>query len=546
MSRKSAGPGSRFGRMAMQIGVPIASLMVLPSQAVEIDTGNADVQLRWDNTFKYSGAYRLSDPSGTLVDDNVPANINNLNLDDGDRNFKRGPISNRVDVLSEMDVSFKKKFGARVSAAAWYDTVYNRRNDNDAPDRVNQVSEPYNEFTDATRKLHGRKAEFLDAFLYATGDAGNLRLGRHSLLYGETLFFGGNGVAYAQSPTDVVKLLSVPNSQFKEITIPVNQVSGQYQFSEQISVGAYYQFEFRKSRIPGVGSYFSGADVFDDGAERFLFAPGVGVPRVADEKAKSSGQGGLQLRWRPKGSDVEYGFYAVRYHDKAFQAYLRPVAGNFQLVYPENIKSYGASFSTEVAGFNVAGEVSVRRNTPLVSGPVVDLSATGVADNNRNAGYAIGNSLHANLSGIFFLNRSAIWDNASLLAEIAWNRRTSITRNAAELDPNTSRDAWGLRAVIEPQWFQVAPSLDLSLPIGLGYNPKGNSSVVQVFNGGVKRGGDFSIGIKGVYDQVWRAGLNYTHYIGSAGAALGADANLTFKQSNADRDFVSLSVQRTF
>lgn len=546
MSRSISKRRSRIRWVVGRLGVPLASLVVLPVQAVEIETGNADVQLRWDNTFKYTGAVRLRDPSSRLVDDNLPANINNINLDDGDRNFRRGLISNRVDVLSEMDVSYKKRFGARVSAAAWYDTVYNRSNDNDSPDRVNQVSAPYNEFTDATRDLHGRKAEFLDAFVYANGDSGNVRLGRHSLLYGETLFFGGNGLAYAQSPTDVVKLLSVPNSQFKEITIPVNQVSGQYQITEQVSLGGYYQFEFRKSRIPAVGSYFSGADVFDDGAERFLFAPGVGVPRVADEKAKDSGQGGIQLRWRPTGTDVEYGFYAVRYHDKSFQAYLRPVAGNFQLVYPENIKSYGASFSTEVAGFNLAGEVSVRRNTPLVSGPVLDLSAGGVADNNRNAGYAIGNSLHANLSGIFFLNRTAIWDNASLLAEIAWNRRTSITRNAAELDPNTSRDAWGLRALLEPQWFQVAPSLDLSVPIGLGYNPRGNSSVVQVFNGGVKRGGDFSIGLKGVYDQVWRGGLNYTHYFGSEGPALGADANLTFKQNNGDRDFISLSLQRTF
>ena len=121
-----------------------------------------------------------------------------------------------------------------------------------------------------------------------------------------------------------------------------------------------------------------------------------------------------------------------------------------------------------------------------------------------------------------------------------------MKRNAAALDPNTSRDAYGLRFILEPQWFQVMPQLDLSVPIGLGYNLHGNSSVVQQFNGGTRKGGDLSIGLKGTYQQKWRFSLNYTHFLGAEGAALGADAHLTFKQSLADRDFVSLSVQTSF
>ncbi len=503
--------------------------------AFEIDSGNPDVKMRWDNTVKYSNAWRLEDRASKLV--------NNINQDDGNRNFGRGLISNRVDLLTEFDLSYKGNYGFRVSGAGWYDTVYQRSNDNNSAATINQLSRPADEFVEATRDLHGGRAEWLDAFVYANGERGNVRLGRHSILYGETLFFGANGIAAAQSPTDVVKLLSVPNSQFKEIILPVNQVSGQIQLTDTVSLGAYYQFEFRKNRIPGVGSYFSGADVLGSGTERFLFSPGFGVPRIEDGNAPNSGQGGVQVRWRPEGRDIEFGFYAVRYHDKNFQVYLRP-ASDLQMVYHEGIKAYGVSFSTEIADFNLSGEFSVRRNTPLVSGPVVDL--VGNADNDDNALYAVGNSAHANLSGIFFLNRSAFWDNASLVAEIAWNRRTSITKNAAELDPNTSRDAWGLRFVFEPQWFQVAPGLDLSVPVGVGYNPKGNSSVVQLFNGGVEHGGDVSIGVKGVYNQVWRGGINYTHYVGSAGNALGEDANLTFKQNYADRDFISLSLQRTF
>nr|WP_246542412.1 DUF1302 family protein [Collimonas antrihumi] len=41
--------------------------------------------------------------------------------------------------------------------------------------------------------------------------------------------------------------------------------------------------------------------------------------------------------------------------------------GEYSLAYGEGIKLYGASFSTTLGGANVAGEVSVRCNTPLVS-----------------------------------------------------------------------------------------------------------------------------------------------------------------------------------
>lgn len=553
--------------VALAIGVLISvgglwSLSTGKAFAVEFDTGNPDVKVRWDNTVKYSAAARVGKRSDALVTDNLPANQNTINLDDGNRNFARGPISNRFDLLSELDVSYKSRFGARVSAAAWYDTVYNRSNDHDAAGRANQTSVPPNAFTQETRDLMGRKAEILDAFVYGSVDIGSVpasvRLGKHTALYGETLFFGANGIANAQAPIDYVKLLAVPNSQFKEIVMPVNQISGQLQLRDNLALGGYYQFEFRESRLPPVGSYFSSVDVLGPGAENFLFLPGVGAPRVGDRKPPRSGQFGTQMRWRPAGSDAELGLYAAQYHDKVPQANLRPLGLpapfgldapfplNFQLVYPEKIKTYGISASTTLGDFNVAGEASIRRNTPLVSGPQVDLSPSGSAGIGNQAIYAVGNSAHVNLSALYLLKPNGIWEGGNFLGEFGWNRRTSITKNPGALDPNTSRDAYGFRFIFEPQWFQVLPQLDLSVPIGLGYNLHGNSSVVQQFNGGVKKGGDLSIGLKGTYQQNWRFSLNYTRFLGAEGAALGADAHLTFKQSLADRNFVSVSVQTSF
>jgi hypothetical protein len=169
-----------------------------------------------------------------------------------------------------------------------------------------------------------------------------------------------------------------------------------------------------------------------------------------------------------------------------------------------------------------------------------------LADNDDHPAYPVGNSVHAQASAIHTLERNGWWDGGLVLAEIAWHRRTSITANPAALDPNTTREAWALRAIFSPTWYQVASGLDLSLPIGLGYNPSGRSSVVTLFNGGSSKGGDLSIGIGADYLQTWKASISYTQFIGSAGTVLDAHNYFSFKQSLHDRDFVSFAVSRTF
>jgi hypothetical protein len=85
--------------------------------------------------------------------------------------------------------------------------------------------------------------------------------------------------------------------------------------------------------------------------------------------------------------------------------------------------------------------------------------------------------------------------------------------------------------------------VDLSVPVGLGVGLYGNSAVVGAFS--ARHTGDMSIGLSGSYLDVWRFGLNYTHYFGKAGpfVALG---HHVFNQSYADRDFISFNVRRTF
>ncbi len=542
----------KAGRSALPALNAIAAAMLVchGTQAAQIDTGNPDLKLRWDNTFRYTAAARVKDRDprvfgGAATDKYAAGATRDINADDGDRNFSKGLISNRLDVLSEIDLTWGD-YGARVSAAAWYDDVYNRSNDNDSPATVNKLSGAYNEFNSGTRSLHGRKAEFLDAFVFGKFNAGDmplsLRLGRYAQLYGESLFFGSNGIAAGMAPTDIIKLQSVPTATAKETTLPVGQLGAQLQISPALTLGGYYQFEWRKNRFPGVGSYFSTTDFIFPGAEMGYFGP-FRIPKAADQEARNSGQFGLQLRYSPESVDATFGLYAIRYHDKSPRLYLSVApgaAGTYREAYHEGIQAYGASFSTNVGDAAIAGEVSYRRNAALVS---LSQPATAGFDNADNPGYAVGSSAHANLNVFYTLPRTSIWDGGSLLAEIAFNRRLGIDKRPVALDPNTSRDATALRVVFSPQFLNVYPGLDLSTPVGVGYGVSGKSSVVSGFS--VLHGGDVSIGLNATYEQVWDMRLNYVHYLGTPGPS-SINGSSTFLQPLKDRNFVSLSVQRAF
>ncbi|WP_082342023.1 DUF1302 domain-containing protein [Pseudomonas thivervalensis] len=560
--KRAFGPSSSLGSVVLFSATGAAMLLIFSGQAraFEIETDNPDLSLRWDTSIKYSNAFRLEKPDSKLIAD--------ANQDDGDRNFGRGLISNRFDVLSEFDAAYKS-MGARVSTSGWYDTVYNRSNDNDSPQTANATSVANDEFVNDTQDISGRDIQLLDAFVYKKGSVSDMpytvRLGQHSVLYGETLFFGSNGIAGAQSPTDVNKLLSVPNTQFKELVLPQPQISGQIQLQSNVTIGGYYQFAWHPDRLPPVGSYFSNSDLLQEGAERILLGPPLvpgGGPAAffhgKDLKGSDSGQGGLQLRWRPDFTDAEFGFYAARYNAKTPNVYVRPgddvnpasgQIGTYQLVYPDAITTIGASFTKSVDETNFAGELSFRHNMPLVSDPVT-IAPGEKADNDGHARYAVGNTLHANFSWVTALPRTAFWDGGSLLGEVAYNQRLSISKNPEALDPNTTKRAAALRVVFSPTYFQVLPGLDLNVPIGIGYTPYGRSSVISSFNGGSYQGGDLSIGVSAVYQQQWNMSLSLTHYLGGADTYLGpanqAVQKNTFGQTSADRDFIAFSVSRSF
>lgn len=536
-----------------------ACMAFTSANALEFDTGESDLKIRWDNTVKYSNATRLKDSSPGLYRTAFgPMGVvgpNNLNQDDGNNNFNKGLVSNRLDVLSELDVS-GPNWGGRVSAAAWYDTLYNRSNDNPG---ISSNHIPANEFPSETRDLMGRKAEILDAFVYGKFDVADkpatVRLGRHTLLWGESLFFGANGIAGGQAPLDLVKLLSVPNSQFKETVRPTGKLSGQVQLSSDVSVGGYFSYEWEKTRLMPVGAYLSSSDSLGPGAERINAGPTGTFTRQGDLDARNSGQGGVQLRWRLEDVDTDLGFYAIRYHATTPSNIWNTLTGrppalaasSYQWVYHEGVRAFGTSFAKTVGEWGLAGEVSVRQNAPLASSGQSIIPAIGVGtrfDNRNNPGYAVGETAHAQFSWLASLGPNFIARESSFLGEIAWNRRLKVTQNPQMLNPNADRDATAMRLVYAPSYRQVLPGLDLTPSVGLGYGWGKSSAVGPGF--GVDRGGDFNIGLTGIYLGSWTAALNYVHYLGKEGSTLDNANNAQFRQALKDRNFVSFSLRTTF
>jgi hypothetical protein len=523
--------------------------------AAPITVDNPDLKIRFDNAIKYSQAYRLLDASPGLTTCAAC-----LNQDDGNNNFGTGLVSNRIDLLSEFDVTYRN-FGMRVSGAAWYDAKYQSSNDNTSF-TANHI--PRNEFAEGTRTLMGKKAELLDAFIFGKAVFGEMpatfRLGRHTVLYGESLFFGANGIAGGQAPVDLVKLLSVPNAQFKETAMPTGKLSGQVQISADLSLGGYYQYDWRKTRLMPVGAFLSGSDAMGDGAERIIAGnPAAPNPPAfiaqADQQPRQGGQYGAQVKVRASSIDTDFGFYATRYHSTTPANIYNTLTGvppalrpaSYQWTYAEDIRAFGASFAKAVGEVSLSGEVSVRRNTPLSSSGQSILSTIGVnvgINNNTRPAYAIGETAHAQVSWLASLGPSFISSEASFLGEVAFNRITSITRNAGMLNPNADRNATSLRMVYSPTYRQLFPGLDVSVPVGVSHTRGRSGALGPGF--GVHRGGDMNAGLSATYLNGWTVAANYVRFYGPEGTTLDAANNAQFKQALRDRDYISLSIRNTF
>ena len=290
--------------------------------AFEFDTGNPELSVRWDNTPRVNLGWRVEQRDEMIG--------NNQLYDEGTYSFDRGDmVAARLDWFTELDVVWQKRFGGRVSAQLWYDGAYGtygRSNPRFAP----IASYVDNRYSDYTRDLYrGPDAEFLDAFVFGRFDLGDVpltvKLGRHTLYWGESLFVNGNlnGIAYAQNPLDLQKGFATPGAEAKELFRPLTQISAQAALSDEFSVMAQYYFEWDSFRFPEGGTYLGPVDFAFRGPQRqFLGAPLGFAANGGNINPDERGDWGVGARWSPDWLDGTLGFYYRNYSDKLPQVLL--------------------------------------------------------------------------------------------------------------------------------------------------------------------------------------------------------------------------------
>lgn len=481
-------------------------------------------QLHWDSALTATAAFRLTPRNMALLYD--------ANENDGDAAFAPGPISQRLDLASELHLA-RGDFGLTLGGFGWYDAAYTGTNDARFNDTANAVSVPPDHFPRGTARLHGRHAELGRASLEQAFDLGGTRIslvaGRTTLIWGESLFFPQNGVAAGLGPVDLIRAAGNPLLRAADLYLPVAQLAVTATRGP-LSLQGTWQPEWRENRLPGVGSYFSTEDYSDTGGERLFLPDGAYATRTRDSRPSGLGQGGLSLRWQ--GERFDAGLYAVRFDAKQPQVKLVPpfvlgpdaVLPGYALVYARGIEIYGASLSLPAGQGFVAAEISARRHMPLPSQPGLPLPG--------QIAFAEGDTLHASVSTLGGLAPGRFWDEATLGAELAANRIIAVTGGAQAFDRGSGRTALAAQAYFVPQYLRVAPGLDLSVPLAVGLGMSGRSGV-----GGLPRegAGEVTAGVTLTWRREWQAAVLYTHFIGAPSA-----------QNYADRDFVSVSVQRSF
>ena len=598
------GPWLKASRRRGAFLVVAAALTALgPAYARELDTGNPDLILRWDNTLRYNLGMRTEGRDRKIA--------NSIIADEGTHSFDRGELfANRLDLLSELDLTYRKNWGVRISAAGWYDNAYRRSAKANRtlvvpnlpasgpfpplrealPNGGEFVSYDNGEYSSYVRRFYrGPSAELLDAFAFGRFNVGEIpvtmKVGRHTVYWGESLLLGGaiHGIAYSQMPLDFQKGLATPGAEAKELFRPVGNVSAQAQVTPEVSIAAQYFFQWEPSRFPEGGTYLGPVDFLFNGPDRQIIPQMFSATQIAflnlargpASEPSNRGEWGVSARWSPAWLEGTIGFYVREFADKLPQVFitsLDPLApsyvntiggvtflginGQYRLIYPDNIKLFGVSLATKVGRVSVGSEFSYRRNMPLV-GQVLG-NAVGATFGKGDTPGPRGDTLHGVVNVLGITAKTPLFDTLTYLVEATWSHWLKVRSgeslfNAVGFAPCAGKDKWddcatknvvGIAISLAPTWFQVFPGADLSMPITWSHGISGNSAVSF---GGNQGNGSYSIGFGLDFRNQYRFDIKYIDFYGryrDDGSAVTSQNGATTLLK--DRGFVNLTFKTTF
>ncbi len=333
---------------------------------------NDAVRIQLDSTASYGLMWRVEGQDEDIIGLANGGTKHSVNYDDGNLNYDRGLISNALKLTSELDID-AGWFGAFIRATAFYD-FENERGDRE---RTKLSSD--------AKDAVGSDIDLLDCYLWISHEIGGMpfqiRVGDQIVSWGESTFIQ-NSINSINS-VDVSKF-RVPGAELKEGLTPEGIVWATISPTENLSVEAFYEYDWEETKLDPMGTYFSGADFIGEGAHKLMLGFGavpdkgdapvadtfMGVPRGKTDYADSQGQYGAALRYYSEAlHSTEFSFYAMNYHNHIFNMNIQ--LGDMAALQQAGTKAAAAGKAAATAVYTAAG---VRPGTD----PAVDAKAAAV------------------------------------------------------------------------------------------------------------------------------------------------------------------------
>src|SRR5450830_810723 len=394
-------------RAKLPLAVSLASTLAGPAFGVSFNVG--EIEGSFDSSLSLGASWSTQNPNKNLIGVNNGGAGLSQTSDDGHQNFKAGDTFSKIfKGVHDLELKYGDT-GVFVRGKYWYDFALQ-----------NQDLDFKNVSNDGRQEgARSSGAEILDAFVYHNYSIADLpgtgRLGKQVVSWGESTFIGNS--INSINPIDV-SAFRRPGAEIKEGLIPVNMLFASQSLTNQLTMEGFYQLNWENTVLDNCGTFFGGdvaahgcngnytvgspaiaplqpvAAAFGQGFQ--VTNEGVVVQRAKDRDARDGGQFGAALRWL--GDDTEYGLYFMNYHSRtptvgtltantnlatigrivntanaiapgtgsALAQSTMLGRGQYYLDYPEDIRLYGASFSTTLpTGTAWTGEISYRPNAPV-------------------------------------------------------------------------------------------------------------------------------------------------------------------------------------
>lgn len=353
-----------------------------------------DIEGNFTSNFSVGASWRTDDPSGRVVS---PGNTNGKGTasssvtDDGNLNYEKGDLySLMFRGIHDLELN-AGDFGVFTRFKYWYDHELAEGNVPHGHAATNYVPDQELDTSGFEPLAQEDGFEFLDYYLYGSFSVGDkpveLRAGNMVLSWGESTFIQ-NGVNII-SPFDVTALRS-PGSELKEALLPVGMVYANVGVTYDLSVEAFYQYDWERTVLDECGTYWNSSDPYGGGCN-YLTATGNSsdfdqvnddppfiLPRTPDDTPSDSGQWGIAARYFVEAlNSTEFGAYYINYHSRTpifsgvnptenfGQPFILGSNPEYILEFPEDIEVFGLSFATNLGTWAWSGELSYRPDFPL-------------------------------------------------------------------------------------------------------------------------------------------------------------------------------------